>query len=333
MAPALDRSATGKRRTGGTDSVAAYDAYLRGRAFYDISSGEESDRAALAQFEAAIKIDPNYAAAFAARARTLAVIANGTDDAGELRSLYDTSLAAAKQAVKLAPEFADAYSALGYALVYGKQDVRAARAPYEKSRVLGWGDADVLIRYALFCAQIGRAPDAANAIRRAAELDPLNPRVFRTTGMIDFQARRYRESIVATQKALSLNPKMSGANAAIGAAFYMLGNIEEARTAFMAESYELTRLPGIAITARKLGQLEPAQKALAEIEANFGDNGLYQRAQVLAQWGRQDAALAALERGHRIGDAGLLFMRSDPLLDPLRNDPRFSRLLNDIGFD
>ena len=61
---------------GSTRSVAAYDAYLRGRAQYDLSADETSERAALAQFDAAIAADPGYAAAHAARARSLTAIAN-----------------------------------------------------------------------------------------------------------------------------------------------------------------------------------------------------------------------------------------------------------------
>ena len=51
---------------------------------------------------------------------------------------------------------------------------------------------------------------------------------------------------------------------------------------------------------------------------------------MLAQWGRTDEALAALERAQAIGDSGLIYLSTDPLLDPLRNQPRFRKLLKDI---
>ncbi len=70
--------------SGSTRSVAAYDAYLRGRAQYDLSADETSERAALAQFDAAIAADPGYAAAHAARARSLTAIANQYGEVAEL---------------------------------------------------------------------------------------------------------------------------------------------------------------------------------------------------------------------------------------------------------
>src|SRR6186713_3362449 len=69
--------------SGGTTSIAAYDDYLRGRALYDLSSDEAAERAALARFDAAIAADPNYAAAHAARARSLTAIANQYGEVGQ----------------------------------------------------------------------------------------------------------------------------------------------------------------------------------------------------------------------------------------------------------
>lgn len=319
--------------SGGTTNVAAYDDYLRGRASYDLSSDEASERAALALFDAAIAADPKYAAAHAARSRSLTAIANQYGEVGQLSSLYDAAIAAAQRAIALAPNFADAYSTLGFVLFNGRLDARAARAPFERSRQLGAGDANVLARFALYGARIGRNGDAQDAMRRALLLDPLNPLIHRAAGAIEYAARNYAGSIPPLQEALAMNPKMSRAHAAIGDALLMLGHLAEARAAYAAEPAEDFSLTGKAIIEQKLGNAAAAKDAQAKLVADLGDKVLYQQAQILAQWGERTAALAKLERARIVGDSGLIYARNDPMLDALRGEPQFARLLAGIGFD
>ncbi|HEY5723739.1 MAG TPA: TIR domain-containing protein [Allosphingosinicella sp.] len=321
------------RRLGRTQSVAAYDLYLRGKDAFELSADEASDRSALSFFDQAIAADPAYGAAFAGRSRSLAVIANQYAQGKERLDLYGEAVEAAERSVALAPALADAHSALGFALFSGRLDVKAARAPYDRSNALGGGDADVLSRYALYCARTGRFDEARKAIGKAAGLDPLSPRTFRSVGAVEYAARQYAASIPPVERALSLNPKMSGAWAAIGASRLMMGETDKARSAFGRETSSLFGLPGIAIIARRSGDRAGAEAALARMIAEHGDNSLYQQAQVRAQWGEAAAALAALAKARAAGDSGLIFIRNDPLLDPLRQMPDFSHLLSDLGFD
>ena len=332
-----DGTATGKEQPeavpGATTNVAAYDAYLRGRALYDLSVDETSERAALAQFDAAIEADPKYAAAHAARARSLTAIANQYGEVGQLAGLYDDAVASAKRAIAIAPDLAEAHSTLGFTLFQGRLDARAAREPFERSRRLGAGEATVMARYAQYSARIGRERAAADAIERALILDPLNPLIHRAAASIEYAARRYAASIPHARKALKLNPHMSRANAAIGDALFMLGRSEEARAAYGAEPVDDFRLTGIAIVEHRLGNAAAANAARSKLVAELGDRVLYQQAQLHAQWGERDAAIERLEQARRIGDSGLIYLRNDPLLDPIREDPRFNRLLAGIGFD
>jgi TolB-like protein/Flp pilus assembly protein TadD len=318
---------------GGTDSVEAYDAYLRGRALYELSADEASERAALAQFDAAIAADPGYAAAHAARARSLTAIANQYGHAGELAALYDQAVESAQRAIALGPDLADAHSTLGFTLFQGRLDARAARAPFERSRELGAGEATVLARYALYSARTGRHREASEAMERALTLDRLNPLIHRAAGAIAYAARRWSDSIPPARQALAMNPKVSRAHAAIGDALLMLGRLDEARSEYAAEPATDVRLPGLAIVGRRLGNEAEAEAALSQLVAEFGESTLYQQAQVLADWGRPVDALARLEGALALGDSGLIYARNDPFLDPLRGDPRFGKLLNRLGFD
>ncbi|MDH4259314.1 MAG: hypothetical protein OEW16_03320, partial [Gammaproteobacteria bacterium] len=107
----------------------------------------------------------------------------------------------------------------------------------------------------------------------------------------------------------------------------------EARAEFAAEPAADLRLTGLAIIEHRLGNAAAGRAALAELVRDQGDKVLYQRAQILAQWGERNVAIALLEKAHDVGDSGLVYTRNDPLLDPLRDDPRFAKLLNRIGFD
>jgi tetratricopeptide (TPR) repeat protein len=318
---------------GGTSSVAAFDAYLRGRALYDLSVDRASEQAALAQFDAAIAADSGYAAAYAARARSLTVIANEYGEVARRASLYDAAIAAAERAIAIAPDLADAHSTLGYTLFYGRLDARAAREPFERSVQTGSGEATVLARYAQFSARTGRRDQAAAAMKRALLLDPLNPLIYRAAGTIEYAARRYHESIPLLRRALTMNPKMSRAHAAIGDALMMLGKPGEARAEYLAEPARDFNLSGLAIVEHRLGNEPGAHAAMDRLVAEVGDRSLYQQGQVLAQWGRREAALAALEKARVLRDSGLIYARNDPMLDPLRDDPRLQRLLLGIGFD
>src|SRR5688572_17781546 len=313
---------------GGTDIVAAYDAYLRGRSLYDLSADEASERAALAQFDAALEADPNYAAAHAARARSLTAIANQYGKVGELAGLYDAAIASAERAIELAPDLADAHSTLGFTLFQGRLDARAARAPFERSNELGGGEATVVARYAQYCARCGRDRPARAAMKRALVLDRLNPLIHRAAGSIEYAARRWEDSIGPARRALSMNTRLSRAHAAIGDALLMQGRNDDARAEYLAEPVEDFRLAGLAVVERRRGDAPAAEAAMTRLVDEHGDRVLYQQAQVLADWRRPQEAFARLERALALGDSGLIYLRNDPFLDPLRGNLRFVKLLN-----
>jgi TolB-like protein/DNA-binding winged helix-turn-helix (wHTH) protein/Flp pilus assembly protein TadD len=318
--------------TGGTTNVIAFDSFLQGKALFEQGIDEASDRAALARFDAAIAADPDYGQAHAARARTLTVIGNQYAEGAERRALFDTALAAANRAVMLAADSADAHSALGFVLFNGRLDARAARKPYDRSYALGGGDADVIGRYALFCARIGRFDVARTAMARSGALDRLNARIFRWKGEIEYSAHQFTASLAPLQQALQLNPKLGVVRSALGASLLMLGRTTEARAAYAAETNTLFGLTGLAIIDHRLGRTGDAREALDRMIAENGDNSLYQQAQVFTQWGDLDAAMRALLLAQETGDAGIMYSRNDPFLDPLRARPEFRRQQAQLGF-
>jgi hypothetical protein len=102
---------------------------------------------------------------------------------------------------------------------------------------------------------------------------------------------------------------------------------------YLAETHDSARLTGLAIVERRLGDEAAARSAMDKLVAALGDSGLYQQAEVKAQWGERDAAMAVLRRARALGDSGLIYVHTDPLLDPLRSLQEFHELLSQLGFD
>ena len=309
---------------GGTADAKAYDDYLRGRRLFDAGGGESSYRQALARFDAAITADPKFAAAHAARARTLLTLADQYASTEQARGLFDSALVSARRAVDLAPDLPQTQTALAASLLDATLDVAAAKEAYAQAIASGAGDADVLLGYGLFTCRIGDAKSGLAALRRAVTLDPLNPRANWALGLGLIAARRYPEAITALRRTLALNPSASGAHAAIGDALLLQGRLIEAKSEYALEPEAWVRLTGQAVVLRRLGNAPGAEAALKALIADGGDSGAYQEAVVHAQWGEHDQAIAALDAAFKSGDPGLIRLKSDPFMDPLRGDRRFA---------
>ena len=329
------QSIAAQKGVGGTQNVAAYEAFLRGMALYDLGAGGDTDRAALVQFEAAIAGDPGYAAAHAMRATMLSAIANAATDHDEVRKLYDKAITAAERAIALEPRLAQGHIALGFVLSNGQLNRRAALAHYQAAEKLAVGDADALRSVAIFYSfggeQSGERERAKRMIAEVLKLDPLNARAFRSAGNIALLRRDYAAVIDNMQRALELNPSLASAQSAISIARLMQGDAAGALAAAKMEKVPMFQLTASAIALAKLGDAAAADAAFAQLVADYGDAALYQQAQVQAQRAAPPVALALLEKAYVARDPGLLWIRNDPLLDPLRGEARFKDLLSRLG--
>ena len=313
---------------GGTVSIAANDAYLRGRAILDAGSGETDNRRALAMFDAAIVADPRFAEAHAARARALLTIASQfLTDVVAQRAANDAAFASATRAVALAPDLPESQASLAGALLFGRRDLTGARAAYSTAMRTGGGKADILLRYGLFASRDGAVGPGLAAIERATVLDPLNHRAFRALGVSLTIARRYPDAVAAFRQALVLSPNAPVVHAAIGDVLLLEGRLTDAAAEYALEPDKSERLRGTAIVLARHGDLAGSDKALAALVADSGDTGAYQQAQVRAQRGQLDLAVATLDRAFEADDPGVLLLPTDPLIDPLRARADFVRLL------
>ena len=319
-------------RPGGTDNFAAFDAWLRGTDLYANPVDEASDRAALAYFDRAITLDATFADAHASRAQALVMIANLYSDTEERADYYDAAITSARLATQLAPDFANAYTVLGYTLAAAKLDFKSPAEPFAKAYDLAPRDPSILDRYGTFLSRKRQSKQALPILETLKEIDPINPLSFRTIGNGYYEAGLYEDAISAFEYALALSPNYRSIYARVGYSHMFSGNLAAAETAFNKAEVPVRRLPGLAMLAHRNGDVEGAQALLEELISAQGDDSHYQYAQVYADWGDTENALSALEKAYSLRDGGMVLMYSDPILRPLHEEPRYLTIAEKMGF-
>ena len=319
-----------KIELGGTRNPAAFDAYLRGAKAY--SSRHDADAsAAIAAYTEAIRLDPHYALAFASRAGALDTVAAETVNAAAMREDFDKARADARQALNLAPDLAQAHLALASVSAAGILDFTQASKEHERAVALAPGNAEVLRRSGLFAAYMGQFDAGLAATRRAVMLDPLSRATHSALGRALYAARRYEEAVAAFNEAISLDPDFKGTYGERGLAYYGLGNLDRARDSCETKSDYWVSQQCLAVIYDKLRRHADAEAELAKIKA-LGDAAAYQYATIYARWGNLPKSLEWLETALRLRDPGLRNLKTDPLMDPLRQEPRFQKVMKELKF-
>jgi TolB-like protein/Flp pilus assembly protein TadD len=317
---------------GGTRNPGAFDAYLRGSKAARSGQGASSYQSAIAGYTEAIRLDPNYALAFAGRSLALS---NYAGEFAKGRAILEFSVKAqadARQALKLAPELAEGHLALARFLATTPLDFTHASEAYERAMALAPGDAEVLADSGLFAASMGRFDVGLAAASHAVALDPLNPRSRYVLGEALFWARRYQEAVTAFGEVISLEPDFKRAYGFRGVAYYWLGDLQSARSVCETKPDHWSSMWCLAVTYEKLGRHADAEAELKKLQAAFGDNSAYQCATIYSVWGNTAKALEWLARAVRLPDPGVKYVKIDALMDPLRNEPRFQAIERELKF-
>ena len=320
-----------KIELGGTRNPVAFDAYLHAERAAD-SGGGENFLSAVDAYTQAINLDPNYALAFAGRSFARSLYAAQDAPRSTVREYFDRALADAHQAIALAPELAEGHSALGFYLANGALDLKRALEEFERARALGPGRAAIL-RITGLAAIMGQRTEAGVAdLRRAVVLDPLNATTHHLLGFGLYLAHRYEEAKAANAEAISLDPGMLRAYEFSGLTDYQLGNLAGARATCEARPDYWGTQWCLALVYKKLGRDADAKAAMAKIEAMQGDTAAYQYSATYAQWGDTAKALEWLESALHLRDPGLSLLKTDPLIAPLRKEPRYRAVERQLNF-
>lgn len=317
---------------GGTNNPEAQSLLLEAEAGAGLE-GADNRKRVIDLLDRAIAIDPNYAHAYALKASVVLWQHNAQSrESSELARGRAEALRNVQKAISIAPNLPIAHGVLAE-IHHSNLDIRAAFTEYRKAMALAPGDPDELRSYSRFLSAMGNHSKALQLTDEARALDPLDPESFRMRGLVLYNARRYSEALKTFDE--FKDSPADGLRFPIlrGNSLTMLGRIAEAREAYAdVPEDDVFRLTGEAIIAARTGDPRTSLEKLRRIEQRYGDAASYQYGQIYAQLRNADQAFAALDRAWRIKDAGLLSAKVDPVLDPLRRDPRFPRLLATVGF-
>ncbi len=317
---------------GGTHNPAAFDAYLRGTKALTSLTDAKAYKTAIAEYTEAIRLDPRYALALAGRSRAYTSYAAQLANRAAIRDSFDKGYADARDAIELAPELAEGHIALGFYSEFGALDFTQAREAYDRARALAPGNAKVLRVSGGFLVSMGQFDEGISVARRAVALDPLNRSSHDVLGFALYFARRYREAIRAYAESITLDPAYQEAYGVRGLAYYGIDDLENARSSCETKPDYWISQQCLAVVYDKLGRHADAEAALAKYRTVQGDGGAYQYGAIYAQWGNTPKALEWLEVAMRLRDPGLELLKTDPLMDPLRNEPRFQAIERQLKF-
>jgi len=317
-----------KIEVGGTHNPAAFDAYLRATKIF-FGTGENKAKAAIAGYTEAIGLDPDYALAYAARSIAISDLGLVSDAPKSVS--FDKAQTDARKAIALAPGLAEGHLALAVLYENALEFKRASDA-YEQALALGGGNARVLRDYGRFAVAMGRKEIGLSLLLRAKVLDPLNLTSHTFLASALYYLRRFEESNAVFKDAKALEPDWRNAEGDIGIGYYSLGDYQAARSHCETQPAEPFYQLCLAVTYHKLGRQADAETMLAKARARRGDSHALDYSEVYAQWGNTTKALQWLETALRLHDPEFKWLKLDPWLDPVRNEPRFQAIERALKF-
>jgi TolB-like protein/DNA-binding winged helix-turn-helix (wHTH) protein/Flp pilus assembly protein TadD len=322
-----------------TDNVEAYQAYLKGRFFWNKRNGEGLGKA-IAYFQQAINMDPNYALAYAGLAdsyilkRIYALLQPGE----KLQQMESKAKSAAEKALEIDDTLAEAHTSLGLIKATIQNNEAEIEREYKQAIALNPNYATAHHWYALHLNDEGRFDEAISEIRRALEIDPLSLVINSDVGIVFSSARQYDQAIEYFKKAMEMDPNFPDAHAMLGWTYVRKGmypesiaEFEKARALFGSP---ISLLDGLIYAYGQSGNriealrvLDRLKRLTKEQHAQMPwENWLY----IHIGLGERDKAFELLEKAYRdhLSVKRLLY---SPYLDPLRSDPRFDDLARRVG--
>jgi len=318
---------------GGTANPKAFDAYLHGMQL--LYADRDPDlRRGLAAFDAAIALDPSFALARVRRANVLQQILFTEDipDVATADRMENDALAEAQRAVALAPDLPSAHARLGALLEEARYDFAGAASEVRRARDLAPSDLTANLNYADLHMHIGHTDEAVTAAELASTLDPLTANTYMRLAGVLVWARRFPEAEAALNHARQLAPSLGAQYRGLQGEIELDQGKPAAAAQTCAKADDWQQILCLALADHAIGKQADAAANFAKLRAQLGDTGAIQYAEIYAQWGQPDEALHWMEEAWRLHDPGLIEMKADSRLDPIRDLPRFKAIEQRLNF-
>jgi TolB-like protein/cytochrome c-type biogenesis protein CcmH/NrfG len=309
----------------------AYTQYLLGRQYFH-RNNVDGFRRSMVAYEKAVALDPNYAPAWAGLSLAAFWIADNGPTVEEVAKGQERALAAAETAIRMGPEMPDGYLSRAFARIPIHWEWEGARADLQKALSLTPEDPDVLHTYAqVVLRPMGQLPEAIAVMRKAAERDPMNARMWSALGAMFFLDGQSVPARDALYRSLEISPDQSFTSFYLGTTFLLDGQPAAAKPIYARSTNEVFTLAGAALAEYDLGNAAGSKRALDDLLTRFADTAAFQIAEVYAWRGEKDQAFEWLERARVQRDGGLVNVKVDPLLRKLRGDPRRAAILRRLN--
>ncbi|HYY93431.1 MAG TPA: protein kinase, partial [Pyrinomonadaceae bacterium] len=312
-----------------TENAEAYALYVAAR-YHERKRTADGLREAISRYEHAIELDPRFALAYAGLSECYALLNWYVEPPPA--DAWARAKRCALKAVELNEEVAEAHEALGFVLLYDERDHEGAEACFRRAITLDPANPAARRWHALNLSAMGRHAEALAEIRRAQEFRPMSAVIATAAANILFFARRFDEATEQCHKALELDPGSVAAHVVLRWSYELRGLFDEAFAIYEKERAFAGDTPTmrakLAHTLAAAGRADGARAVLEELLAGSEREGVspYEVAVVYALLGDREEAFSWLSRAARERAVGFTFVRVDPRLDRVRDDPRFAEL-------
>ncbi len=308
-----------------TDNSEAYQAYLKGR-FYWNKRTAEGMRKSIEYFEQAIEKDSSFALAYVGLAD--AYITLGEWSVLPAKEAFPKAKEAAVKALEIDDSLGEAHNSLAAVRRNFDWDWKGAEKEHKRAIELSPSYATAHQWYGEFLTSMGRFDEGLEEIKRAQTLDPLSLIINAIGGQFYYYARDYDKGIDQCKKTLEMDPDFLPAHGYLMMNYLGKGMYQEA----LREAQKTNNQAAIASIYAVMNRQEEARRLLADIlkHPQRSETGI---AGVYFSLGENEEGWKWVEKAYDERSYHLTWLKVAPLYDNIRSDPRFQAMLKKVGFE